>query len=77
MSWFCENVGSPAVAGKCFRLFSGDGVGWDPCGEDNKKVHKSDAGSMCSSSLVSDHQSSSYEGDYFIYVCDVMFFYFV
>lgn len=63
-----KNAGQPAVACKGFRPFSGNGFGSDPNGErdcgDNKKA-KSDGSSMCSSSVVSDHQSSSHEGNFF------------
>ncbi|XP_054785088.1 uncharacterized protein LOC129291635 [Prosopis cineraria] len=59
-----KNAGQPAVACKGFRPFLGNGYGPDPNGERDcgDKKAKSDGSSMCSSSVVSDHLSSSHEG---------------
>lgn len=60
-----KNAGHPVVG---FRPFSGNGYGSDPNGERDcgDKKAKSDGSSMCSSSVVSDYQSSSHEGTFLI-----------
>ncbi|KAI9077231.1 hypothetical protein K1719_040802 [Acacia pycnantha] len=61
-----RNAGQPEAARKGSLPFTVNGYGSDPNGErnrgDNKKAKSDGSSTMCSSSLVSDHPSSSHEG---------------
>ncbi|KAK4268249.1 hypothetical protein QN277_024931 [Acacia crassicarpa] len=61
-----RNAGQPAAACKGFRPFAGNGYGSDPNGErdsvGNKKAKSDGSSTICSSSVASDHPSSSHEG---------------